>query len=65
MRLSFETVAIFAFVLAIVALGLVGIESIFDSYETHGALTTDKKCKGDAIDESICVLHLPDLDYND
>jgi hypothetical protein len=64
MRLSFETVAIFAFVLAIVALGLVGIESIFDSYETHGAPTSDKKCKGDVIDESICVLHLPDLDFN-
>ena len=65
MQLSFVTVAIFSFILAIVVLGLVGIESIFDSYETHGALTSDEKCKGDAIDESICLVHLPDLDFND
>ncbi len=65
MTLSFETVGIFAFVFAIVALSLVGIESILDSYETHGELASDKKCKGDAMDESICVLHLPDLDFND
>ena len=64
MRLSFETVAILSFILAIVVLGLLGIESIFDSYETRGALKSDGKCKGDAIDESICVLHLPDLDFN-
>jgi hypothetical protein len=65
MTLSFETVGTFAFVFAIVALSLVGIESIFDSYETHGEFASDKKCKGDVIDESICVLHLPDLDFND
>jgi hypothetical protein len=65
MRLSFETLAIFTFTLAIVVLGIVGIESIFDSYETPGALTSDETCKGDAIDESICVLHLPDLGFND
>lgn len=65
MTLSFETVGIFAIVFAIVALSLVGIESIFDSYETHGELASDKKCKGDVIGESICVIYLPDLDFND
>ena len=64
MRLSFETLAISTFILATVVLGLVGIDSIFDSYETHGELTSDQKCKGDAIDESICVVHLPDLNFN-
>lgn len=65
MRLSYETVAICAFVLAIVSLGVVGIESLFDSSEVHLALATDKKCKVDTIDESLCVIGIPDPDFND
>lgn len=61
MRLTYETLAIFAFVFGFVSFGIVAIESIFDSHE---ALASDVKCKVDTIDGSLCVLGIPDLDFN-
>lgn len=61
MRLTYETLAIFAFVFAFVSFGIVATESIFDSHE---ALASDVKCKVDTLDRSLCLLGIPDLDFN-
>jgi hypothetical protein len=62
MRLTYETLAIYAFAAALVSLGVVAIESIMDSHE---ALASDEKCNADAIDSSLCLLGIPDLDFKD
>jgi hypothetical protein len=62
MRLTYETLAIYAFAVALVSLGIVAIESIMDSHE---ALASNEKCNADAIDSSLCVLGIPDLDLKD
>ena len=62
MRLTYETFAIFAFSVALVTFAIVAIESIIDSHE---ALASDEKCNADAIDSSLCVLGIPDLDFKD
>lgn len=62
MRLTYETLAIFAFSVALVTFAIVAIESIIDSHE---ALASDEKCNADAIDSSLCVLGIPDLDFKD
>jgi len=62
MRLTYETLAIYAFAVALVSLGIVALESIMDSHE---ALASNEKCNADAIDSSLCVLGIPDLDLKD
>jgi hypothetical protein len=62
LRLTYETLAIFAFSVALVTFAIVAIESIIDSHE---ALASDEKCNADAIDSSLCVLGIPDLDFKD
>ena len=62
MRLTYETLAIFAFSVALVTFAIVAIESIIDSHE---ALASDEKCNADAIDSSLCVLGIPDLDFKE
>ncbi|HEY7227789.1 MAG TPA: hypothetical protein VH481_06660 [Nitrososphaeraceae archaeon] len=62
MRLTYETLAIFGFSVALVTFAIVAIESIIDSHE---ALASDEKCNADAIDSSLCVLGIPDLDFKD
>jgi hypothetical protein len=62
MRLTYETLAICAFAVALVWLGIVAIDSIMDSHE---ALASDEKCNADVIDSSLCVLGIPDLDFKD
>jgi len=47
MRLTYETLAICAFAVALVWLGIVAIDSIMDSHE---ALASDEKCNADVID---------------
>jgi hypothetical protein len=62
LRLTYETLAIFAFSVALVTFAIVAIESIIDSHE---ALASDEKCNADAIDSSLCMLGIPDLDFKD
>ena len=62
MRLTYETLAIYAFVVAFASFGIVAIESILDSHE---ALASNKECNADTIDKSLCVLGIPDLDFKD
>jgi hypothetical protein len=62
LRLTYETLAIFAFSVALVTFAIVAIESIIDSHE---ALASDEKCNADAIDSSLCVLGIPDLDFKE
>lgn len=62
MELSIETVAIAAIFLAIGSLEVVVIESIFTP---DAALAYDKKCKVDQLDESLCVLGIPDPDFEE
>jgi hypothetical protein len=62
LRLTYETLAIFGFSVALVTFAIVAIESIIDSHE---ALASDEKCNADAIDSSLCVLGIPDLDFKD
>jgi hypothetical protein len=63
MRFSYETVAIFAFVLAeIVLFGDVATEIIFISRTPH---VSDKECNLDEVDESFCVSGKRDPNFND
>jgi hypothetical protein len=48
--------------LPLLSFGIVAIESILDSRE---ALASNKECKSDTVDESLCVIGIPDLDFKD